>query len=345
MVNRIRGNGVPPILSLSGSGGRRRGLDYLHKCAELHLEVTERRFGRRQDLDEIERAVAHVLSSRRFTYDDIERIRDSRIWDADLFGYWPSRTEFESIIHSAEWDFWYLPQGEKKAIATLLKVFRRIETASVVLRFIAPSHYGILSPPVETILGLGPYRRLGDRYKAYLRNLRALQRDRGLASVAMTDMALWVLQVGVVDGLLRGHAEYETLQVAYSADSKLRAIQVGNLARRLFEEMSRPDLAEALLDTNLELAGQIAAIEFERAVKEVADASFKRPSQPQPRFELWKAVRDLRHERRLGKEVADRWRDAIRTRNRVIHRDDPLPTERKINSLIEAMREALNLRT
>ncbi len=338
------------------------GFDYLHKCAELHLEVTERRFGRRQDLGEIERAVAHVLSSRRFTYDDIERIRDSRIWDADLFGHWPSRTEFESIIHSAEWDFWYLPQGEKKAIATLLKVFPRIETASVVLRFIAPSHYGILSPPVETILGLGPYRRLGDRYKAYLRNLRALQRDRGLASVAMTDMALWVLQLGVVDGLLRGHAEYETLQEAYSADAKLRAIQVGNLARRLFEEMSRPDLAEALLDTNLELAGQIAAIEFERAVKELADAGSDiklRKAVPKACRKVRSREREIRREdavsirnkvvihrdRSLLKERETRWDDAVSIRNRVIHRDRSSLEEKEIRALIEAMREALNLQT
>lgn len=81
----------------------------------------------------------------------------------------------------------------------------------------------------------------------------------------MAEMALWVLQVGVVDGLLRGHRDYEMLQEAYKKDGQLRAIQVGNLTARLFRDLSRADLAEALLATNAELAGQIAAIEFERS--------------------------------------------------------------------------------
>ena len=227
-------------------------MDYLHRCCDLHAELTEIGFGRRQDLGDIERAVAHVRSSRQLTYDDIEKIKGSRDWIADLFGYWPSRTEIESILDPGEWDFWNLPKREDKAITALVGVFRQVELASVVLRFIVPEHYGILSPPVETVLGLGPYPRREDRYKAYLHNLRELQLDRGLATAAMADMALWVLQVGVVDGLLHEHRDYEMLQDAYQNDARLRAIQVGNLTSRLFNDLSRPDLAEALLGTNAE---------------------------------------------------------------------------------------------
>ena len=304
--------------------------DYLQKCCDLHTELTEIRFGRRQDLGDIERAVAHVRSSRQLTYDDIEKIHDSRVWNADLFGYWPSRAEIESILDPAEWDFWNLPKREDKAIAALIDVFRQIEPASVVLRFIVPDHYGILSPPVETILGLGPYRRRRDRYKAYLRNLRALQHDRGLASAAMADMALWVLQVGVVDGLLRGHRDYEMLQEAYKNDGQLRAIQVGNLTARLFRDLSRADLAEALLATNAELAGQIAAIEFERSVKELGAAD--------PDDSLREIVERLRRDLRLDTEVAVRWTQAVITRNRAIH-PGTAPTEREVRELIKAMRE------
>ena len=305
-------------------------MDYLQKCCNLHTELTEIRFGRRQDLGDIERAVAHVRSSRQLTYDDIERIKDSRVWDADLFGYWPSRSEIESILDPAEWDFWNLPKREDKAIAALIDVFRQIEPASVVLRFIVPDHYGILSPPVETVLGLGPYRRRRDRYKAYLRNLRALQRERGLASAAMVDMALWVLQVGVVDGLLHGHPDYEMLQEEYKNDGRLRAIQVGNLTSRLFKDLSRADLAEALLDTNAELAGQIAAIEFEQSIKHLAEAD--------PDDSLREIVERLRSHLRLDTEVAVRWTQAVNTRNRAIH-PGAAPTEREVRELIKAMRE------
>lgn len=311
-------------------------MDYLQRCCELHTELTEIRFGRRQDLDDIERAVAHVRSSRRLTYDDIEKIRDSRVWDADLFGYWPSRTEIESILDPTEWDFWNLPKREDKAIAALIDVFRQIEPASVVLRFIVPDHYGILSPPVETVLGLGPYRRRRDRYKAYLWNLRTLQRDRGLPSAAKADMALWVLQVGLVDGLLREHRDYEMLQEAYKSDGRLRAIQVGNLTSRLFKDLSRSDLAEALLGTNAELAGQIAAIEFERSIKRLAAAD--------PDDSLRDVVDRILGELHLGTEVAVRWTQAVYTRNRAIH-PGTAPTEREVRELIKAMREVSDAKT
>lgn len=304
--------------------------DYLQKCCDLHNELREISFGRRQDLGDIERAVAHVRSSRQLTYDDIEKIRDSRVWDADLFGYWPSRAEIESILDPAKWDFWNLPKREDQAIAALIDVFRQIEPASVVLRFIVPDHYGILSPPVETILGLGPYPSHQDRYKAYLQNLRALQHDRGLASAATADMALWVLQMGVVDGLLRGHPDYELLQEAYKNDARLRAIQVGNLTARLFRDLSRADLAEALLATNAELAGQIAAIEFERSIKDLAAAH--------PDDSLPKVVERLRSDLRLNMEAAVRWTQAVVTRNRAIH-PGTAPTAREVRELIKAMRE------
>lgn len=308
-------------------------MNYLRKCCELHLELTEIRFGRTQDLREIERAVAHVRSSRRLTYDDIETIRGRRVWDADLFGYWPSRAEIEPVLNPVDWDFWNLPKREDRAIATLLDVFRQIEPASVVLRFIVPEHYGILSPPVETVLGLGPYPRRRDRYKAYLRNLRTIQRDRGLESAAMADMALWVLQIGVVDGLLQGHDDYDMLREAYRNDARLRAIQVGNLAGRLFAEMSRADLAEALLDTNAELAAQIAAIEFERSFKRLAGANADQP--------LRDVVEAWCRNQRLDTATAVRWIQAVGTRNRAIHPGTP-PTEREVRDLIQAMREVAN---
>lgn len=84
--------------------------DYLHGCRDLHARVTRIRYGRMQNLAAIEEAAAGIRSSRRLTYDDIEGIRDGRIWNADAFGYWPPRNEIESILESQEWDFWNLPR-------------------------------------------------------------------------------------------------------------------------------------------------------------------------------------------------------------------------------------------
>ena len=153
--------------------------DYLHRCRDLHAKVTELRYGRAQNLDRIERALAKTRSSRRLTYDDIERIRDGAVWNADAFGYWPPRDAIESILESAEWDFWNLPKREDKAISSLLQVFRQIEPVPVILRFIVPEYYGIMSPPVEKVIGLGPFRSYLERRRAYSASLRKIKNSKG----------------------------------------------------------------------------------------------------------------------------------------------------------------------
>ena len=164
--------------------------DYLHQCRELFEPLTTIRYGRAQGLDRIQDEAARVQSSRRLTYDDIARIRDSEAWNAGMFGYWPARDEIESVIESTQWDFWNLPKRETKAITDLFRVFRQIEPVSVILRFVVPKHYGIMSPPVRKVLGLGSFRRHAEEYRAYLTNLRDLRDDRDFDTVADVDMAL-----------------------------------------------------------------------------------------------------------------------------------------------------------
>ena len=58
--------------------------DYLHACLELYSDLTEILYGRRQDIERIENATAKVRSSRQLTYEDIEKILDRGVWNADL---------------------------------------------------------------------------------------------------------------------------------------------------------------------------------------------------------------------------------------------------------------------
>ena len=328
-------------MKLQGTPSR----DYLHICRDLHARVTEIRYGRAQNLERIEDAAAGVRSSRRLTYDDIEGIRDSEIWNADVFGYWPPRSEIESILESTEWDFWNLPKRESKAISSLLRIFRQIEPVSVILRFIVPEHYGILSPPVEKILGIGPFRRHLERYQVYSDSLRKLRKSRGFEAAADVDMALWVLQLGVLDRLLETdlpEEEYRNLRKGFEQDSQLREIRVGNLTRQIFEDMSRTDLAEALLETNVELAGQIAGIEFERCVKRLTQAASDAVLQELVDDDLPALIREIRQDTRRSTEIITNCKDARKTRNRAVHLDPP-PTKGQVERLIKAMKEVARM--
>ena len=128
--------------------------DYLHTCLALHSDLTEILYGRRQDIRQIENATANIRENRQLTYEDIERILDRNVWNADMFGYWPKRQDIESIFKSKTWSFRDLPGREYDAIKHMYSVFRQIEPISVILRFVMPEEYGIISAPVEKVLGI-----------------------------------------------------------------------------------------------------------------------------------------------------------------------------------------------
>jgi len=310
---------------------------YLHTCLELHPDLTERHFGRRVNLRAIEATTKNIRSSRKFRYSDIARIRNSDLWNADQFGYWPSRQDIGALLENADWDWWNLPKNESRAISRLLAVFQQIEPVTVILRFIAPEHYGILSPPVEQLLGIAPSRSRRKKYQAYLQNLRRIRDAKRFASAADADMALWVLQVGVLEQRLPDH---HRLRRSYDRDLMLKEIRVSNLTTDLFQSMSRSALAESLLPTNPLLACQLAAMEFERCVRLLTPGPRRQPPSKQlpSLYELVRLVCSADDLQPFQPE----WIKAVQARNRAVHRDQPLrPDAARI--LLQAMNDAVRL--
>lgn len=84
-------------------------------------------------------------------------------------------------------------RNERQAIRELLEEIKHIELVSIILRFIRPDQYGILSPPVERVLNVRWGSDAVETYVNYLRDLRAIRREVGFSRVADADMALWVL--------------------------------------------------------------------------------------------------------------------------------------------------------
>ena len=310
--------------------------DYLHTCRFLHADVKEMLYGSKQDLTQIERQMRRVRLSHRLTYDDVETIKRSEIWDASAFGYWPPRTEIESLLESKKWNLWDLPKQEDQALHQLLEVFCQIEPVSVILRFVMPEDYGIMSPPVEKILGLGPFQNHVDRYRAYLENLRKLRDQRQFKTAAEVDMALWTLQTGIVEGRLQDHVYYKTLFQAFKEDTRLRDIQVDNLTRELLENTERIELAEAMVKIDSHLAGLIGSAEFEKSIKRLLNIK------PGDRRKLSEMIPDL-NEHPAG---SDAWfiSDCIRAnriRNLSVHRDPKPPSKSEVSDLVKITKEVI----
>ena len=116
----------------------------------------------------------------------------------------------------------------------------------------------------------------------------------------------------------------------------MREIRVGNLTRQLFDDMKRPELAEALYATNRELSAQIAGIEFEKFVRMITRAN--------SHDNLSCLVKNVCSKLPETKEYINEWESAVVTRNKAIHSSsyDKL-TYKNIKEFIKAMKDARDI--
>ncbi len=301
--------------------------DYLHVCAARHAELTSKLSGKVQDADAVEKAVARVRSSGALTYETVRTIIESTHFSAGRqFWTWPPQAEIEAGLAGETFDLWHLPKNETAILKRLRAVFRTFEAVSVILRFVIPKEYGILSSPVEHALGIQPAAASIDRYLNYVRDLREIRDRRGFTHAAQVDQALYTLQLGVLAGRLD---EVEKLKSAHARDKLLRSIKVKNLAQGLFDAMPRIDLAEALAGHRLDLAGQLIALEFERAVRTYARVK--------------DSTQDLKAiiDNAAPGHMRGEWQRSRNLRNRAVH--GQAMNDREIEELITCTRRILSL--
>lgn len=297
--------------------------NYLHRCLARHGELTELLYRRHQDLAAVEKAASGIRSGRKLDYEAIQTIVDPTLWDGSEFWRWPSREAIEADLSAHGWDFWNLPKNEQRVIGRLIELFRFIEPVSVILRFVAPLDYGIFSAPVAKVLEVRRGSSLAQTYSNYLADLRELRDANEFRSAAEVDMALWVLQKGVLDGLLPDRA---ALVEESETDTHLRDIRVRNLSKALFDDFTRVQLADALRTVDRRLAAQIAGIEFEEMVKEKAGASSEQ--------DLAVVIESLHGEGRIDSVTKGYWHRARITRNKALH-DHVRLDERSVSDLID----------
>ena len=277
--------------------------NYLQHCLRLHGEVAARRYGEAQRLDELERHVATMLTDGGELWDVIRAIHSHEAFRADMFGFLPDGIEAQ--LKEGTWHLQWRTLRRHELVGWLFKTFRQIEPVSMVLRFIDPTTYGIMSAPVAAILGIKPRRKMTDTYSRYLKVLREVAAQRGFTRIADVEMALWALQVGVLEDKLLPPQQRDALKRSYQSGAPLRQLQTRNLVAQLLSQ-NKLDIAESLLTTDVKLAGQIAGVKFEQLVGEHfgppgRDESLKEPIE------------------RAGGPDAPRLHRARRTRNRAIH--------------------------
>ena len=301
---------------------------YLGECLRKQREVAKALFNHDQDLRTIEELAADIRLSSNLTYENVRKITDAGLWSGRGFWQWPGAEEFNERLeqHPVGDLSGGLREREEHIVDQLLGVFRHIEPVSVVMRFVKPDDYGILSYPVEKILEVSPSPQPRKKYLQYVEDLRLLKGERGFDRVADVDMALWTLQEVMnasetnSDWLEQVVPEHKAWRNNFLNDKLLREIRVRNLTRSLFGSLSLADIAEALIpehdgqdepdEDQIVLAGRIAGIELERAVKAWAMKSIG-----QVFWDLRDAVKHLP----VPSEELNRWQVAVDLRNRAVH--------------------------
>jgi hypothetical protein len=172
------------------------------------------------------------------------------------------------------------PSADKKeTIKIMYDHFKHIEVVSVILRFMYPKDFGIISPPVTSILNLVPDKNESNQkyYMRYLSSLSELSnhycaKNPELKKLSKVDMGLWAA------AHLSMNNNYSLFNDEMLEDKYFQKIRLGNLVRGFRNYWEQQDeqrliLAEVLIEHDFILAATIAARIFESIILKFADKS------------------------------------------------------------------------
>jgi hypothetical protein len=121
--------------------------NYLKVCLAAFGEVSQAKYGTPFDLAAIERKVAALRSKKTLTYHDLQYFESREHWWFQKFWVFPPEHHVGPALAQKPFDFWNVRKNERSTIPELLDIFKSIELVSIILRFIKPEDYGIISPP------------------------------------------------------------------------------------------------------------------------------------------------------------------------------------------------------
>jgi hypothetical protein len=241
---------------------------WLERFHALFGVATERRAGRAQDLSRVEEQLLQGRHEWRVGQRELEIIETSDGWDYPK--WWPrisSHIERPITLPTHI----YSAQGKRTAIEDLHDVLKNIEIVSVVMRFMCPEAFGIISPPVTSFLCFFPASSPVDYYLHYLKVLNGFVEHYGVfGRVADIDMALWSAAHLSLD------PAYASVSEEMRNDEYLQEVRLANLIAGLGQfwrrsEMQRVVFARMLLEHDHVLGSVIGARVYESVLREMME--------------------------------------------------------------------------
>ena len=185
----------------------------LKQCNDCSAATFRAKFGMIPRFTELEQVFHGVRQSdKRISYAQLAKLKDRKYWNFEDYWYLPNWWAIRKALKKTAGIFRNLPEGEKETIAILYSIFKNIEVVSIIMRFVEPDNYGIISPPVRSALNKRAQENYVDEYLDYLNTLRAYSSEFSFIRVADADIALWSLVEKCVNGERADCANFKKYQ-------------------------------------------------------------------------------------------------------------------------------------
>lgn len=279
--------------------------------------VCQEKFGRSYDFARLEKRLEPLRSGQRWLVArDVLTIFDPQ--HTPLARYWPIPPEKE--LDQALKQRLYLGPPERQKdpqplIAQLLGVFHNIGVVSIVLRFVHPQRFAIFSTPVANLLLVHGATAV-EAYLAFCEELRAWQQHFGLASVAETELALWTYDQIVRHS--KDAAQAAEARRAFERDLWAQRRRAAQVLRPFLRSYGPLELARILLEEDANLAGKIAAEEYERLLFAAAQKYYRRTLLPRKGAVLG-LLEELARDGRISAEQRAELQRIWEIRNKAVH--------------------------
>ncbi len=251
---------------------------WIQECRKLYEKRASEVSGKQTTPRLLEEALAEARARLQVGPEELKIIEQSPHWPYP--NWWPRLSnEFGDPIELP--GDMGSPLGKRQAVEELQERLKHIEVVSILLRFLVPEEFGIISPPVTGLLNLVPEQHYVNDYLRYLSTLDKLRQRYGVFKrIADFDMALWTA----------AHLPWtgrDAILDEMNQDNDFQQIRLENLVEGLGRhwmrtERARLNLAEAMWKHDHVLAAVMAARCIESIVGKVADKYGIHISAPKP---------------------------------------------------------------
>lgn len=298
--------------------------------------INQRKFGRSYDFQALQKRFLPLREGQRWLA--ASDVAELFCPDNTPFAkYWPQPNEkdLDKILSAKHLLLGPHPAEREQLLLGLLSVFHNLGIASIILRFVHPDRYGVLSTPVLHLLQVNRSGTV-ELYLDYCEELEEWKNHFRLPSVAETEMAIWTL-AETMKGARNGE-DTATAAKNFEDDLWIQRRRVSHVVRPFLRRYGRLQLARILLDEDARLAGKIAAEEYERLLGIASQRICGRPLL-RKKGAAESLIDELERRKKVTLPQKAELRRIWETRNAVIHPGEPASTREAVEVMIDRIFE------